>query len=360
MKRVISRILILVLLITALLAGGAANAGSVSKKIGILLEGESVEVFSAAKVADEENLQWVVSNASVISAEGRQINAISAGTAIASVQYHGATARMGIIVLPKEISIKIGDSYQLSCGGVEAYRVKDKKVARVDSKGIIYGIGAGATMVGVKYGKQVRYVNVNVEMENVPENQSRVAELDCAATAEQIVLVEYSSGSNATLSIHEKQNGAWTELASCNAYVGKNGIGKTVEGDKKTPTGTYNLTTPFGIKADPGSKLPYTQVTKYHYWCGRSSSEYYNQLVDTRETGTSVTSSDEYLIKYKGVYNYCMFIDYNAEGVAGKGSCIFLHCKGSNKYTAGCIAIDEDFMVKILKWADAGCKIVIQ
>ena len=162
------------------------------------------------------------------------------------------------------------------------------------------------------------------------------------------------------LSAHEKLDGVWTELASCDAYVGRKGIGKTREGDKKTPTGTFNLTTPFGIKADPGAKLSYTQVTQYHYWCGSSKSGYYNQLVDSRETGRSYTSSDEHLIDYKGVYNYCMFIDYNAEGKAGKGSCIFLHCTGSNKYTAGCVAISEANMKKIIQWARPGVKIVIQ
>jgi L,D-peptidoglycan transpeptidase YkuD (ErfK/YbiS/YcfS/YnhG family) len=55
-----------------------------------------------------------------------------------------------------------------------------------------------------------------------------------------------------------------------------------------------------------------------------------------------------------------MFIDYNAAGVAGKGSCIFLHCTGSNKYTAGCVAVSEAAMKKIIQWVKPGAKIVIR
>ena len=139
----------------------------------------------------------------------------------------------------------------------------------------------------------------------------------------------------------------------------RNGIGKTREGDKKTPIGTFNLKQPFGIKDNPGTSLDYVKVTRYHYWCGASGSKYYNQLIDTRVTSRARTPSDEYLIQYTGVYDYCAFIDYNASGTAGKGSCIFLHCTGSKKYTAGCVAVPRSVMIRILKSLKPGCKIVI-
>ena len=82
--------------------------------------------------------------------------------------------------------------------------------------------------------------------------------------------------------------------------------------------------------------------------------------MDEREVSRKHKSSDEYLIKYKGAYNYCMFIDYNAEGTPNKGSCIFLHCTGKNKYTAGCVAIPEKMMKQIICWAREGTKIVIR
>ncbi len=194
----------------------------------------------------------------------------------------------------------------------------------------------------------------------VKDENSFAADLPAASACDQMVVVQYKSGSSAKLTMHEKgDDGVWRQTLYASAYVGKNGIGKTKEGDKKTPTGTFNLKTPFGIKANPGTSLDYVKVTQYHYWCGSSGSKYYNQLIDTRVTDRKRTSSDEYLINYKGVYNYAAFIDYNASGTAGKGSCIFLHCTGSNKYTAGCVAVPESIMVKILKALKPGCKIVI-
>jgi len=187
-----------------------------------------------------------------------------------------------------------------------------------------------------------------------------VSSLDCVDLTNQIVLVSYTGGSGAVVTVHEKQFGMWRQLYSCGAYVGRNGINKTREGDKRTPTGTYNLNTPFGILDDPGAKMPYLKVTTYHYWCGTSGNQYYNQLVDSRVTGRACTSSDEHLIDYRPNYNYCLFIDYNAEGTANRGSCIFLHCKGKNAYTAGCVAVDQWMMEAIIRWIEPGAKIVIK
>ena len=191
-------------------------------------------------------------------------------------------------------------------------------------------------------------------------DDAAMAALACAETAEQIALVRYTGGSRARLSVHEKKYGMWRQLFEVDAYVGRNGIEKTREGDKRTPTGTFNLTTPFGIKADPGAVMPYLQVTNDHYWCGTSGDPLYNQLVDCRVTGRAWRSGDEHLIDYAPHYNYCMFIDYNAEGRPGLGSCIFLHCKGKSASTSGCVAVDEQTMVRILRWARPGAKIVIR
>ena len=180
--------------------------------------------------------------------------------------------------------------------------------------------------------------------------------VSAADSAEQIVLVSWQSGSSAVLSVHEKQQGFWHQLWETPAAVGRNGIDKTREGDKRTPTGTFHLTTPFGILPDPGANMPYLQVTSRHTWCDDSTSPYYNHLVDVSVTGSV---KGEHLIDYRGYYNYCMFIDYNAEGEPGKGSCIFLHCKVGNS-TGGCVAIAQDRMADILRWALPGVMIVIR
>ena len=363
MKKHLARILLAVLLLSMLPASALAAKASISLggNLGFLYEDGSVTLKPKLKNLSASDLSWSSSDESVATVEGGTIRAKSAGRTVITVSGSGATARCGVVVLPREVKVAVGETVPLPYGTKESYTMQYDSIASVSKSGAITGKKAGSTLLRVSYGKQKLYVQIQVtDREEVQVEQSKAAQLDCASQTDQIVLVEYQSGSKAVLSIHERQGGAWKELYSCTAYVGKNGIGKTKEGDKRTPTGTFNLTTPFGIKADPGANLPYTQVTKYHYWCGTSGSEYYNQLIDTRVTDRARTSSDEYLISYVPEYNYCMFIDYNASGEAGKGSCIFLHCTGKNSSTGGCVAVPESVMKKIVQWAKPGAKIVIQ
>ena len=363
MKKHLARILLAVLLLSMFPASALAAKASISLggNLGFLYEDGSVTLKPKLKNLSASDLSWSSSDESVATVEGGTIRAKSAGRTVITVSGSGATARCGVVVLPREVKVAVGETVPLPYGTKESYTMQYDSIASVSKSGAITGKKAGSTLLRVSYGKQKLYVQIQVtDREEVQVEQSKAAQLDCASQTDQIVLVEYQSGSKATLSIHEKQGGTWKELYSCTAYVGKNGIGKTKEGDKRTPTGTFNLTTPFGIKADPGANLPYTQVTKYHYWCGTSGSEYYNQLIDTRVTDRARTSSDEYLISYVPEYNYCMFIDYNASGEAGKGSCIFLHCTGKNSSTGGCVAVPESVMKKIVQWVRPGAKIVIQ
>ena len=363
MKKHLARILLAVLLLSMLPASALAAKASISLggNLGFLYEDGSVTLKPKLKNLSASDLSWSSSDESVATVSGGTIQAKSAGRTVITVSGSGATARCGVVVLPREVKVAVGETVSLPYGTKESYTMQYDSIASVSKSGAITGKKAGSTLLRVSYGKQKLYVQIQVtDREEVQLEQSKAAQLDCASQTDQIVLVEYQSGSKATLSIHEKQGGTWKELYSCTAYVGKNGIGKTKEGDKRTPTGTFNLTTPFGIKADPGANLPYTQVTKYHYWCGTSGSEYYNQLIDTRVTDRARTSSDEYLISYVPEYNYCMFIDYNASGEAGKGSCIFLHCTGKNSSTGGCVAVPESVMKKIVQWVKPGAKIVIQ
>lgn len=71
--------------------------------------------------------------------------------------------------------------------------------------------------------------------------------------------------------MYQKSGSYWTELLSCPAFVGKNGLGKTKEGDQKTPEGIFDLPVAFGIMDNPGSKIPYVKVNENLYWCGDDS-----------------------------------------------------------------------------------------
>lgn len=360
-KRLLCALLLAALVMALPVHAMAAKKASIKfpVKVGLMFEGKTVALkpkLSGIKLAD---VTWTSSDGSVLTFTGNAATALKPGKSVVTAACGSAKAQCGVVVLPTSVSVKVGEKVSLPRGGVEKYTMKSKKIAKVSSKGVVTGVKAGETALQVKYGKQKLALKVTVS-DAAQAEEGPATGVDLAGQADQVVLVEYTGGSNAELTAYEKDGGAWKAVLSSSAYVGKNGIGKEVEGDKRTPVGTYNLTTPFGIKDDPGSPQDYLKVTKYHYWCGDSSSPYYNQLVDERVVDRAHTSSDEYLINYRGVYNYCMFIDYNAEGVPHKGSCIFLHCTGSNKYTAGCVAVPEATMKKIIQWARPGAKIVVR
>lgn len=174
-------------------------------------------------------------------------------------------------------------------------------------------------------------------------------------TVKQLVFVKYLGGSDARVELYTKKRRGWKRLLRCRAYVGRNGLGKQREGDEKTPIGDFALTGAYGIKENPGAKMDYVQVNPYLYWCGDECC--YNKLIDIREEPHEC--SGEHLIDYAPQYNYGMFVGYNTDCIYGNGSAIFFHCTGDTKYTAGCIAVKEKNMVKILKNVEDGARICI-
>ena len=171
-----------------------------------------------------------------------------------------------------------------------------------------------------------------------------------------LIFVKYEGGSDATVVVESKVNGAWVRKLSCSGYVGSEGIGSAREGIAVTPSGDFGITGAFGIKPNPASKMSYLQVTEAHYWC--DDGEYYNTLVDINEKPHYCTG--EHLIDYPGAYDYGMFFDYNTNPVVfGEGSAFFLHCYPGTPYTAGCIAVPTDDMIRIIQTVHAGARICI-
>ena len=202
--------------------------------------------------------------------------------------------------------------------------------------------------------------NKRAVTEKVGEISSWVKDLDLAQTTTQIVAVVEKEG-NATVSLHtQNEEGVWIEVFSVEGRIGKNGLGKTKEGDKKTPTGVYKFNRAFGILPDPGiSALPYLQVDESHHWVDDSNSKYYNQLVSTKEVKVDWTSA-ECLYEYTYPYKYVLVLNYNEGCIPGAGSAVFMHCP-SERFgkTAGCIAIPEKNMKILMQLLREDCMIVI-
>ena len=191
-----------------------------------------------------------------------------------------------------------------------------------------------------------------------PDNNSFAAGYAAASQYSQLVIVQ-SNGTNATVTMHELQDGVWTEILRTDGFVGSNGVGEASEFTSATPQGTFPLYFAFGINPDPGTKVPYLQVDEYDYWVGDSASTLYNQYARADSDTDWDKSKSERIIDYPTAYGYCLFIGYNIEGVPGKGSCFFLHCS-NGRPTAGCVSVPEPDMAFILRNIGEDCGIVIE
>lgn len=214
----------------------------------------------------------------------------------------------------------------------------------------------------IDYNGKEAYVSNNYLSESYREEKpdsSWVSQLECAKTSTQMVIVS-CDGSYATVSMHTKKNEIWVEDFSTKGRIGRNGVGKTMEGDKKTPIGIFRFNMAFGVLDNPGIKvMPYTKLDVSHHWVDDSNSQYYNQFVSTNEVAIDWNSS-EHLYKVVPQYNYVLSINYNEECVPNKGSAIFLHCTSTNfGTTAGCVAIPEKYMVSVMKNLQQDCIIII-
>lgn len=255
----------------------------------------------------------------------------------------------------KKLSIEEGKTKKLKVSGVGSgvtWKSSNPQVVSVNRSGKIKAKKQGTATICAMVGVSKLKCRVTVEGDRWDQLLEQYRD---DAKTNQLVFVRYTGGSSATVQMYTKSGNQWTRILDCNGYVGSNGIGKTKEGDRKTPTGTFNLTQAFGIKDDPGAGTPYVKVTQYLYWCG--DQPYYNQLIDVREHPHQCRG--EHLIDYVPHYYYGMFLDYNKDCVYGKGSAIFLHCTGPNPYTAGCIAVSQENMIKIIRNAKSGAKICI-
>lgn len=358
--------LLLVLLLGSACAAGAeesASGGSsprLSKTSILMIRGKSYRL----KISGNETsakVKWRSANKKVatVSSTGK-VKAKAAGKTKITAKVGGVKLRCKVTVVSaslnlKKVSLEIGKTKKLKVSGTSrkaTWKSSDPQVVTVNRAGKIKARKAGTATISATIGVSKLKCKVTVGGDRWDQLLEQYRD---DAKTNQLVFVRYTGGSSAKVQMYQKSGRKWKRIVNCSGYVGSNGIGKTKEGDKKTPTGTFNLTQAFGIKADPGAGTSYVQINQYLYWCG--DQPYYNQLIDIRNHPH--TCRGEHLIDYTPQYYYGMFLDYNKDCVYGKGSAIFLHCTGSNPYTAGCIAVSQENMIKIIQNAKSGAKICI-
>lgn len=168
---------------------------------------------------------------------------------------------------------------------------------------------------------------------------------------EQLVVVKAQEGFKAEITPCQRQGIGWhSSMPSFEGVIGKGGIasvGQKREGDFKTPVGLHPLGHAFGIQA-LSLNVAYKQITADDKVIDDPSSQSYNSWV------TGQTDAKHYETMLIDLYQLGMVINYNMDPVVpGAGSAIFMHVwRGSNKPTAGCVAMAKPHLLGLLQWLD--------
>ncbi|MBA4317342.1 MAG: hypothetical protein C0412_02975 [Flavobacterium sp.] len=155
------------------------------------------------------------------------------------------------------------------------------------------------------------------------------------------------------VALEKKDNNWFVKQEPIAAGIGKNGFAlplQKLEGDGKSPTGIFKLGKLFSYEKQTNTLLENQQTSKEDKWIDDVNSPDYNKHV----SGATDAKSYENLLLNTDVYKYCTVIEYNTNPVIkGKGSAIFFHlCIKENCFTAGCVAIKEDYMKLMVNWLD--------
>jgi L,D-peptidoglycan transpeptidase YkuD (ErfK/YbiS/YcfS/YnhG family) len=161
------------------------------------------------------------------------------------------------------------------------------------------------------------------------------------------------------ISLWERNNDRWQRpFAPLDGVIGRKGFaspGEKREGDGRTPAGIFPLETVFGYEPSVPTRMPYRQATVDDLWIDDVQAEDYNRWV---RRGTTQAASFERMRRDDDLYKYGIIVEYNTNPVIkGQGSAIFFHLwRGKGLATAGCIALSEADLLRILKWLDPAAR----
>lgn len=192
--------------------------------------------------------------------------------------------------------------------------------------------------------------NTEIALQMVKANEQTLKDI------EQVLVAfnESPEDPSICLMLLEKESERWQVIIdSIPGLIGLNGFapfGAKREGDGKSPTGLFRIGLLFTYLDSVNTQMPYLQSTNEDKWIDDPESKDYNRLV----RGETDAASYEPLLLRSNAYKYCLVIEYNTNPVIKRhGSAIFLHLHGRREEpTAGCIAINEKDMEKILTHLD--------
>jgi L,D-peptidoglycan transpeptidase YkuD (ErfK/YbiS/YcfS/YnhG family) len=186
------------------------------------------------------------------------------------------------------------------------------------------------------------------------------------AFGSQQLVVVIASDMNATSALmtrYEKEKESYAAVGSpVPVVLGRSGLGwdhgaqpLKHEGDGRSPAGVFGITATFGEDQKPNSALNYWYADEKLMCVDDVNDSRYNTMVYL--SGDNAPKSYEWMRRGDDVYRNGAVIDYNPEGVSGRGSCIFFHLNHPNKRpTSGCTAMEEQPLSDLLGWLDPNKK----
>jgi L,D-peptidoglycan transpeptidase YkuD (ErfK/YbiS/YcfS/YnhG family) len=160
-----------------------------------------------------------------------------------------------------------------------------------------------------------------------------------AATTQVLVVSGAALTSNVVAAeLYERVDGDWVRITRWKGHIGKKGwTTRHVEGDLKTPVGTFTLSDAGGLLPDPGSDLPYHRSSAF--------------VPPRSEPGFGDAMAD--------AFNYVIAVDYNRVPGrspldwtrplgAKRGGGIWLHVDHDGP-THGCVSLPQSGLRDLLK-----------
>jgi L,D-peptidoglycan transpeptidase YkuD (ErfK/YbiS/YcfS/YnhG family) len=180
--------------------------------------------------------------------------------------------------------------------------------------------------------------------------------------ATQVLSVVGSGGSTAKLDVWQRGASGWEPVGSgIPVHIGANGmVPQSHDGEMATPMGIFSLDFAFGTKPNPGGGLKYVQVTPDYWWDGDLDSPTYNTMQVCKKAdcpfSTDPASGTENL--FIPQYAHAVVRGVNKARIPGNGGAFFVHTTDGGP-TAGCVALDDETLVKIMRWLQPGALIAV-
>jgi L,D-peptidoglycan transpeptidase YkuD (ErfK/YbiS/YcfS/YnhG family) len=184
--------------------------------------------------------------------------------------------------------------------------------------------------------------------------------LSFASASEQLIVVlsKDMNTTSASMQRYVKEN-RWHKVgAAVPVTLGRSGLGHSegaeplkVEGDGRSPAGLFEISRTFGTEVSPNSAMVYLHADETLICIDDVSDEHYNQIAVLDPLHPP--KSYEKMRREDEVYRNGAIIEYNAAGIKGRGSCIFIHLNHpDNRPTSGCTAMDREALIELLRWLD--------